>query len=1623
MQVENVGDETVEDVVVTDVYADDMELYGDVRSHWEGSSWVDYADENYFTISLGNLEPNTRADIDYDMFIPESVTLTPGMIFANTASVTPTDGYPDDNSAYFELISEHGPAPHLRVEKWLIGDGSPGEGGNAAFWVQFLNQGDALAENVTITDTMVGMTYLRDSFGGAITGGPGETGITWDVGTLEPGGWIGFVVFAEVTANEGEPVSNTVTISTSNPNDQGGEEEKTAYWGDQVWANDTYLNVGKWPWTGQPAPGQDYVYTINVCNNGSTSSSTLNVLDTLPALTGFVDWWSSDVGWYEVDVAGSPIELAHTCISPGTCSEVYIRVHLDESAEIDAELVNVAEMIGGNDLSDDDNVAEARHSVGGDNPDVSIGQSWHSGVLTPDGEYRYGIYIRNEGNINVDSTQVTATLPDGVDFVGYDHWGLAGLGIPEVVGNTITWQVVNFYPGFDHTIEIWVKINFDTTPGTALVHLVEIEIQDGEVNTDNNESVFEEQVYGHGPNLRIRKWGGWHGWGDGRYAWYHLQAENVGDEPVEWVDVQDVYDTNMSLQNDPGTNFWEWWDWENDGDNHVLTVHLSRLEPGWSIGIDYTLGIPESVTPTPGEVIENTATVMPVDGDTNPDDNSVSIELVYQGVVVDEAPTITSPNFATFIVGQEGSFTVTTTGHPTPTIYETGGFPDGITLTGNGDGTAGLTGTPAEGSESQYVVTIMAENGIEPNAEQTFTLTVATEAGTTDEGGGTLMFEDEALVVDIPPGALEGGTQFIYIQQADPSQDPPGTFSFAGITFQLSAINTQTGDPVTEFTEPLTLKIYYDPAALGDLDEETLQLFFWDTEVPGWVDVAETCSGGEYTRNLDEGWFSVPLCHLSEFAVMGMEAVNVPPVADAGPDQSVQRAALVTLDGSSSYDPDNNVPITYQWTQTGGTTVILSSTVEEQPTFTAPNDLGDLTFTLVVTDFKGSVSSPDEVVISVVNLKPVANAGPDQLVDRSATVTLDGSSSNDEDGDYPLTYLWAQTGGTEVILSSTTTEQPTFTAPGTPGDLIFTLVVTDFLGASSEADEVVITVDNLKPVANAGPVQSVNRMAGVSLDGSGSTDPEGDLPLTYLWEQTSGTGVTLSSTTAEKPTFTAPNTPGVLTFSLVVTDSYGAVSEADEVDITVLNQAPVADAGDDEDVFRLAEVTLDGSGSADPDDDALTYLWSQTSGTTVVLSDVTAQRPTFTAPNVPGALEFSLVVTDSFGAESTADMVKITVLNRAPEAQDQTVQVIEDQSLEITLLATDADFDALTYQYTQPTHGGLSGTAPNLTYTPDEGYTGPDSFTFKANDGYADSNLATVTINVVEFTEPPEITSDDETTFTVGVYGSFTFTATGTPSPGISLAGALPGGLTFTPGTGTANLSGTPAAGSARTYTLTVTANNGVDPNDVQEFTLTVNTPPVAHAGPDKDVYMTALVTLDGSGSSDPDGDLPLTYQWTQTEGTASTLSDATAQKPTFTVPTVPGYLKFSLVVTDALGAVSAADEVVLNVVNRMPVANAGPDQMVTVSSLVTLDGSGSSDPDGDSLAYAWTQTSGETVALTDATAQKPTFTAPAEAGTLTFTLEVTDSYGMSSTQDTVTITVEEAQGPGYLIFLPLINR
>jgi uncharacterized protein YkwD len=213
---------------------------------------------------------------------------------------------------------------------------------------------------------------------------------------------------------------------------------------------------------------------------------------------------------------------------------------------------------------------------------------------------------------------------------------------------------------------------------------------------------------------------------------------------------------------------------------------------------------------------------------------------------------------------------------------------------------------------------------------------------------------------------------------------------------------------------------------------------------------------------------------------------------------------------------------------------------------------------------------------------------------------------------------------------------------------------------------------------------------------------------------------------------------------------------------------------------------------------------------------------------------------------------------------------------------------------------------------------------------------------------------------------------------------------------------------------LQVTDNDGLTASDDVSVIITepANQAPSAWAGDDQTVDFGDAVSVSGS-ANDVDGEI-VAWNWTRVAGVVVGLQDANSQTVRFTAPSIEGYARLRLTVTDDDGATDS-DDVVINFrdptpANQAPTANAGPDRKVDTNDSVTITGSGS-DPDGSIVAWAWSQVSGPGVTLSGADSNEVSFTAPGDAASIRLRLTVTDDDGDSDSDDVV-ITVEEAGSP-----------
>ncbi len=400
------------------------------------------------------------------------------------------------------------------------------------------------------------------------------------------------------------------------------------------------------------------------------------------------------------------------------------------------------------------------------------------------------------------------------------------------------------------------------------------------------------------------------------------------------------------------------------------------------------------------------------------------------------------------------------------------------------------------------------------------------------------------------------------------------------------------------------------------------------------------------------------------------------PTANAGDNQVVTLSDEVTLDGSKSSDP-NGDNLEYLWTfvsfpDESNAELIGSTTIN--PTFTA--DKADI-YEIKLTVNDGNESSSDTVRITA-NRQPIADAGDPRNAALDAEVTLSGNMSTDPDGDL-LSYTWtfiSQPADSTAKFIDETAITPVFT-PDKTGPYEIQLTVSD--GHASHTDDVTITVYT-PPVADAGDDQLTLLSALVVLNGGRSTDPDGNA-LEYSWTFVSlptGSSTEIIEPTAVTPNFTA-DAAGEYIIRLTLHN--GLVSNTDTVTI-IVNTPPVADAGDDQVVTLNHEVRLNGTGSNDPDNNPLDYLWTfeiLPPGSGAILINPTTAEPTFT-PDTAGEYIIKLLVNDVNA--SNEDQVRIRV--NSPPVADAGDSKIIPLNIPVGLDcggSYDIDDDLLTYYW------------------------------------------------------------------------------------------------------------------------------------------------------------------------------------------------------------------------------------------------------------------------------------------------------------------------------------------------------
>jgi uncharacterized repeat protein (TIGR01451 family) len=513
------------------------------------------------------------------------------------------------------------PQAHLRISQWVRGDAA--EGGNLVFRIHIRNDGDA-AENVVVTATAGGLAYLTDTSGFPHSG-TGNGPIAWDLGTLDPEARVEFNLYFEVTASSGQALSNFIEITTSS-SDGGDPSEKVALWEGVAEANDTQLSVSKRAWTSDPVPGYDFVYAIEICNQGATGSSELTLTDTLSERQSLVGWWASETGWAEDSLAADELVVTLPSLPGFACTEVYARAHVGATAQPGESLINTATIVADNNLNTEDNVATLDLTVGELHINVHVIKSLGPSAPVPGGLLRYWIDFTNTGNVPVDSVfQVIDTLPADTTFLGaWLHSDGEQIPFPpsDLSPASATWEIPGLDNGFSHRIELILSLSPDLTLPAWVTNIVEIEGVAGDENPADN--VFESVTFLQeaGPNLQVSKTSTLVSGGID----YEIRFANPGDVPIEAVTLTDTLPAFVTL--DGG-----WWrdetfDWDRlTGFEQVggqLIWTFNELWPGDAGAIYFHVDLDE---PDESRSYTNTVEITLHPEDTEPADN-VAIDII-----------------------------------------------------------------------------------------------------------------------------------------------------------------------------------------------------------------------------------------------------------------------------------------------------------------------------------------------------------------------------------------------------------------------------------------------------------------------------------------------------------------------------------------------------------------------------------------------------------------------------------------------------------------------------------------------------------------------------------------------------------------------------------------------------------------------------------------------------------------------------------------------------------------------------------------------------------------------------------------------------------------------------------
>lgn len=888
-------------------------------------------------------------------------------------------------------------------------------------------------------------------------------------------------------------------------------------------------------------------------------------------------------------------------------------------------------------------------------------------------------------------------------------------------------------------------------------------------------------------------------------------------------------------------------------------------------------------------------------------------------------------------------------------------------------------------------------------------------------GAVTLNDTDKA---NLNLSGLEAG---IYLFELTVEDDDNATDSDE---MQLEVLDEENLNPVANAGADIQIQLPTNSTNLigsGTDDDGSITDYLWEKTSGPSVTLTNAANSTATASNLLSGIYTFRLTVTDEdgatdsdlLNVTVIEANQVPTVSVDQTEQSITLPTNTVNIQATASDSDGSIA-SYLWeivSEDGASTLSNSNTA----TLTV-SDLdvpGQYIYSITVTDNEGASNSA-EAIVNVndekVNQLPNVNAGPDQfIVLPTNQVVLNGTAS-DPDGTI-VSYAWIKVSGASATLSGQDTK--TLTASDlVEGNYRFRLTVTDNDGGQrSNAVDVNVAPEevNIAPIVDAGNNKSITLPTNSVVLNASASDEDGEI-ISYLWEQTSGNAGSSLSGQNTASLEVSELTEGIYNFQITVEDDGGSfATDETMVTVTAINTPPIADAGADKNItLPIDSVEITGSGT-DEDGEIVSYQWAQKSGPSSAVLINNNQATMLAKDLIAGQYRFELTVTDNDG-DSDTDEIQVTVNeenNISPTVNagnDRNIN-LPTNTITINGTATDTDGSIALIEWSQlsgPNTANLTN-INNLNLTASGLVEGDYVFQLLVtdDDGAQASDEMFVTVIPEDINSFPVVDAGENVTIKLPT-NSVTLKGTASDVDGEINTYSwtkISGGAATLTNQNTANLTLSGLIAGSYTLRLSVTDNEGATAFDeVFLFVLSesTNESPVANAGPDRLVVLPlSSVTINGSGT-DNDGQV-VTFEWSQLSGDPLTLTNTNLSKLTVS-DLIVGQFTFQLKVIDD-GGVEDIDEMVLTVseeeVNQPPVANAGSDKtLVLPTNSIVIEGSGF-DPEGSIASYLWTKSSGGNAVLTNASNAKLTVS-NLELGTYRFRLKVTDSEGLSSTDQMV---------------------